>query len=357
MYYIINMVLLLCGIAALLYKHKQISELISFIPGAVCVILLTESLGLCINNSIGNIHFIVQYIVSVILQLGYIYYFVILRVRQKTEMPGIYYVFYSMVFVFMLYARITYSSVFVYFGAEFISALTLAAEEIIRVLDTDKDEKRANDESDKTESIYYKDIENRYQRSRELWHDMRNHTNMLNTLLANKDYDGLKEYIKSFSYEIDETILPYKTGNIFLDAVLGEKLWAAKKKGIHTEVKLCPMQDISIEPADLCALVSNLLDNAVEACRNCEPHNRFIRINVINKEGTYYISVSNYYRNDIETCNGRPVTNKINKAEHGIGLRSVERIAHKYSGSIAVDYDNNTFRITVEIQPKIQAVR
>lgn len=113
---------------------------------------------------------------------------------------------------------------------------------------------------------YYQSIEDHYERSRQLWHDMRNHMNVMNRLIGEKDYGRLSAYMSELGDSIESTILPVRTGNPIMDALLGDKLFQAGKRQIQVILDLCPLDGFSMSPTDICAIFGNIIDNAMEAC-------------------------------------------------------------------------------------------
>ncbi len=92
-------------------------------------------------------------------------------------------------------------------------------------------------------------------------------------------------------YQVDTVI---KTGNLMMDAVLGSKLGLMKKRGIRTDVTVQVPKGMKLTDMELCVLVGNLLDNAIEACEEVEEEeNRFIRIYMDTLQEQFYLSVMN----------------------------------------------------------------
>ena len=200
---------------------------------------------------------------------------------------------------------------------------------------------------------YYQSIEDHYERSRQLWHDMRNHMNVMNRLIGEKDYGRLSAYMSELGDSIESTILPVRTGNPIMDALLGDKLFQAGKRQIQVILDLCPLDGFSMSPTDICAIFGNIIDNAMEACgKITDGEERFIRMKFMNQEGGYYFAVSNAIAVSPADRNGHMETDKLNRQYHGIGLRSVERTVHRYGGTLLTDNNGNVFSVVIHLHCK-----
>lgn len=201
------------------------------------------------------------------------------------------------------------------------------------------------------ETAYLKNIEDNYRRTREIWHDLNHHIGCMNMLLAEKKYNELDEYLDGFSEKVQSSMLPVRTGNIVMDAVLGDKYNIARKSGISMEFDLTSLGGFWIEATDLCAILGNLLDNAIEECnKHKRQQEKWIRI-LTRVAGTNSVlfSVSNPVLETPQRINGVPQTMKPDVSLHGFGIRSIRRIADKYSGEVIWNCDDDIFTISVRL--------
>lgn len=188
-------------------------------------------------------------------------------------------------------------------------------------------------------------IEERYARSREMWHDMRNHFAVLNEYIASGDYEGMKAYTADFCDEVERIIIPFRTGSMAADIILGDKLYLARSHMIHTEIDVDDLSALSMRDADICAVLGNLLDNAVEACLKINEAERYIKIKARWNGNVCCFLVENSCDNTTTEY-----STKLNKNEHGIGLRSVERIIHSYGGAFVTDFGKKSFKAAAELR-------
>ncbi|MCD8068809.1 MAG: ATP-binding protein [Lachnospiraceae bacterium] len=110
-------------------------------------------------------------------------------------------------------------------------------------------------------------------------------------------------------------------------------------------MEVCPLSDLRDAANDFCTVLGNLLDNAIEACEKLES-GRFIRISIRRQETFYDIRVVNSASEELSSAK----EDKDNVVGHGLGLRSVERIAHRYGGSLAVNREPGVFTAVVRME-------
>ncbi len=188
---------------------------------------------------------------------------------------------------------------------------------------------------------------------RELRHDMRNHLNILDMLITNGNQEKALEYVHSLSGEYTASRTQFHTGNMIADSLLSQKLNKAQEQGVPVETAISDIRFDGIEDMDLCTILANILDNAIEAVSQQEnTAERYIRLRMYQKAGMNMIIVENSY--DGTRSSGKDgffPSSKQQTDEHGLGLRSVQRAAEKYHGALSVSADNDKqiFRLAVSL--------
>lgn len=155
-------------------------------------------------------------------------------------------------------------------------------------------------------------------------------------LQHNKPWNGHGKNLKNFK-ETGNTYEEYRFGkdvnglNI-VNAILSSKISIAQKNAINVACKATVPPDLKISDVHLCAVIGNLLDNAIEACEKVPVQNRFIRVYIGIFKQQLYISVTN----STETTRRKKLTELITtkKGEHGLGLRRVDKIVSQYEGYV-----------------------
>lgn len=141
---------------------------------------------------------------------------------------------------------------------------------------------------------HYEEVESMYRQVRGWRHDYKNHIQTMKAHLQMKEYDLLDNYLKTLNADLMEIDTVLKTGNVMIDAILNSKLVSAKGKGINIKADAHVPSALTVTETDLCAVIGNLIDNAIESVMQIEnEEERFIRIYIGVFKGQLYISVTN----------------------------------------------------------------
>ena len=180
-------------------------------------------------------------------------------------------------------------------------------------------------------------------------HEYRNRLNIIKSCIASSRYDILAGFVDEFSNDITTAAGPVRTGNIAADIILNSRYAKGRRSNITFIYTLDGLSDIPLNDSELTTLLSNLLDNAVEACSKCPPGDRLIRIGFSNGDDDLIISVSNKYDGRINATDGRLRTTKNNRPAHGCGLDNIRAVVSYHGGIDSICYDGREFRHTVSI--------
>jgi len=180
-------------------------------------------------------------------------------------------------------------------------------------------------------------------------HDIKNHLSALSALI--NEPQQAQSYIHQLMDELMTDSISIQTGNSFIDNLLSLKLYQARKQGIHTQVlaDLSPLDHI-VAP-DLCILLGNAMDNAIEAAQK-EPNasRRFISLKSQQFANQLLIHLSNTCAVPVSFIGDQPLTTKKpDGLPHGIGYRNIKDAAAKYDGFVSSSYDaqNQRFNLTI----------
>ena len=185
---------------------------------------------------------------------------------------------------------------------------------------------------------YYKIIQNQYENSRLLVHDIKNHIATIDTLAATKDITKVRSYISSISDHYNLTNAVPISGNKMLDVICSQKLEQCDSLGITLTVRNEGVSLDFMDDVDLCAVITNLLDNAIEACKLSKL--KKIEISFYNKNGAFtVISMKNSSDMVPLVVNHQFVTTKKEKANHGIGMLSIQKSINRYDGKMDCYYE------------------
>ncbi len=176
------------------------------------------------------------------------------------------------------------------------------------------------------------EVHNLYLTMRGWRHDYHNHMQSLKAYLAMDSLKEAKEYLDKLEQELDDINLLFDTGNLNADAVLNSKISLAVKKGIRVDYKAKVPKTLTVSDIDLCVVLGNLIDNAVEACEKVEKSGQFIRLYIGTLQKQLYVSVSNATNEHVRKLDEEYITAK--RGNHGHGMKRINRIVEKYGGFI-----------------------
>lgn len=193
---------------------------------------------------------------------------------------------------------------------------------------------------------HYREVENMYRQIRGWRHDYRNHIQMMKVLAANGDMDALKAYLDELDTDLNTVDTVVKTGNPMADAILNSKISLARSRNIPTQVDAHIPVKLKMSELDLCCIIGNLFDNAMEASMALPEEKRMIRVYMDMKGTQLYISFTNFTAVKKLSKVGKGF--KTSKGEgHGFGLVRIDDIVSRYDGYLSRNSEDGAF--TTEI--------
>lgn len=191
----------------------------------------------------------------------------------------------------------------------------------------------------------YIEMNEKNQELRKFRHDTKNLLLALGSLIKEGKYDQASEYISGMQETIDNgRAKMFETGNFIADTLLESKAKTASLSDIAISVE-GNIPTGKIEDVDLVILISNLLDNAIEAASKVYSEKE-ITIKSILKENIWILTVKNPCDRDVFIKDNKIETTKDDKESHGFGLSNIESITHKYDGKLELSCKNRVFYAT-----------
>ena len=182
----------------------------------------------------------------------------------------------------------------------------------------------------------------------ELRHDLKNHFIAWENRAQQSPDDHANKYEADLIQKLQPSPVQVSTGIAAADAILNYKLAQAEDLEAQLALHICLPNSLRvIQEADLCVVLGNLLDNALRAIAELPADSRWLRVSASYQKSVLTITVVNPYQGKLKEQYGRLLTTKQEAAQHGIGLRSVQRIADKYQGQLTASHDRQIF--TAEI--------
>ena len=194
----------------------------------------------------------------------------------------------------------------------------------------------------------YEAISERAEDQRKLSHEYKNQITCMQSLCEKGEYDRLKEYLAQISGETLHDMDYIDTNHIFVNAVLNTKYQEALQKKILVICKVNDLSQLTMEGADLVVLLSNVLNNAIEACEKCRAE-QILKLKCVYEDGDFILSVRNTYDGKLKKIGDFFGTTKADHGRHGIGLKNVIAIIEKNQGYYAVEHSEKEFQISIVI--------
>ena len=176
------------------------------------------------------------------------------------------------------------------------------------------------------------EVQNVYLTMRGWRHDYHNHLQTLKARLDMGQAAEAREYLDRLEEDLDSIRALAETGNAGVDAILNAKLSLAMKKGIDLNFKAQAPQNLTVSDIDLCVILGNLIDNAVESCEKTAEGTRFIRLYTGVFKKQLYLSVSNSTAETVRKLDAAYISAK--RGSHGHGLKRIDRVVEKYGGYV-----------------------
>lgn len=194
-------------------------------------------------------------------------------------------------------------------------------------------------------SEQYNMITEKIEKTRKSRHDIHHHINVVYQLAKENKIEQLIEYLEEYNkiYSTKEPMV--YCNNSTVDAILNHYILLAKDNGIEVQLNVALPEELKIRDTDLCIVIGNLLENAIEASEKEENKRIKLRINRSNE----YICmlVSNLYNGEIKKGHSGYYSRKREFKDTGIGLSSVSVVVEKYDGRMEVDHTNGEFNVFI----------
>ncbi len=214
-----------------------------------------------------------------------------------------------------------------------------------RQYETEKELAELRTEQAKLLERDYTTLNNTYAINAKLIHDFHNHIGVLRQLLSHNRTDEAVQYLDELQTPVKEITDRLWTGDETADYLINSKAAAAEKNGINYQIQVEFPRHTNLKSTDLCAILGNLLDNALEAAKQLpDSGQKFIRLTIRRINQMLIIKVENSFLTPPVKQDGALKTSKTDNGLHGWGLKSAKTAAEKYDGMIQTSYDGNTFR-------------
>ena len=237
----------------------------------------------------------------------------------------------------------------IYIGAISVNFITITVNEL--VISKNRKIRMLENENYKNsvELEEYKTIKEKYEHSRIMNHDFREHLNILKTLIS-EDIQKAQEYVGTVEKECEDSKIEKYSDNDILNILLIRKKKECEENGIKLNITSTNPKLDFIDGMDTVAIFSNLINNAIEACSNSVRKDIFIDLYTVNNAFSV-IKVENYADKEPIVIEGMLRSGKDNGNYHGIGIKSINNSLSKYDGKMSWSYDKakGMFRTVISV--------
>lgn len=190
-------------------------------------------------------------------------------------------------------------------------------------------------------SHHYEEVKAVYLNMRGWRHDYHNHLQSIKAYVGMGKFDELNIYLNQLEQDLIQVDQIVKTGNVMVDAILNSKLSIAKQKHIQIQCKAIAPEVMNIRDIDLCVILGNLMDNAMESCGKVSEEERFIRVYIDIVRKQFYISITNAAPQVLSFEEQNYISSK--RGNHGHGMKRVKLSVDKYDGYLNLKNETGVF--------------
>ena len=201
----------------------------------------------------------------------------------------------------------------------------------------------------KNQTDMYRSISENFDKQRKKAHEFKNQIMCIESLIEKKNYGELEEYVRKVSGRLRTEPDYIKTNNIIVNAILNSKYQEMLDKKILFIFKINDLSGLNISDEDVVIILSNLLNNAIEACERCTDR-KYVKMKFMKEKDSTVISVRNPYEGELIITDGEIQTSKKHEtAEHGVGIKNIIDVIERYQGSYVMRNNGNEFYFSVVI--------
>ena len=190
-------------------------------------------------------------------------------------------------------------------------------------------------------------LEQNYRVQRKSAHEFEHHIQVIQDLLDRNEVGAVREYVNSLKKNRTICVYSVNSGHPVIDVILNQKYQTALENDIKMQIRVNDLSRLTIRTDSLVVVLTNLLDNAIEACRRIDGYREIIGCIVYN-DGLY-ISIRNTSE-AVKIVDGKIPTSKQDSLSHGFGLLSVTYVLDKLSAEYTFGYEDGWFNFAAEIE-------
>lgn len=193
----------------------------------------------------------------------------------------------------------------------------------------------------------YEEVKSVYLNLRGWRHDYHNHIQVMKAFLDSAQVNECRMYLNEIETELNRVDSFVRSGNLMADAILNSKITRAVEKGIRVNCDAALEEELFLSDMDLCIILGNVLDNAIESCEKIEVEKRFLRIYMAIVKEQLYISVQNAAPEILNFEERNYISTK--RGNHGLGMKRVAAVVEKREGFLNLNNEAGIFGTEIMI--------
>ncbi len=195
----------------------------------------------------------------------------------------------------------------------------------------------------------YQSLRKAYDENRMMYHDFKNHMLVMNQLLQEEKNKEALEYIGTYIHGTLSINQRVESGCKIIDIIVNYKITEAVEKQINFTYEIDFISQINIKDNDMCILLANLLDNAIEACEKVEKERRLIYLRIKRQNQMLLIFIENTIEEREAEKREFFKTSKQNKELHGLGIKCIDNVIQKYDGHKEYSIQKDNFQMYLSL--------
>lgn len=350
------------------WKISLVATLVFCVVMALCDVLTTYFVMLFSYESIENIRFTPNYMfitnaITKFLLLGFVSF---VYTRQELEFRGtlirrtIYLLILPLASIVLLYQMLNFNNMNNPFSIIMclVGVTGLAVGNIYTITFFEKEQKLEEQHNNEVflkqqmeqQRIYYQNLEASENEVRKIRHDLKNTFTALSGYLEAGSINQANTFIQKEIQTINS--LTSGTGHYAVDAVINAKKAVAKRQQTDFESCLALPEVLGVDEMDLCILLGNALDNALEACEPMPKGQRAIKLEIRKVSEMLFIKIANTTLKLPKENSQGFLTSKDDKKNHGFGLKTMRQLVEQYQGSLDYEMSKGWFCLIMNLNCK-----
>lgn len=196
----------------------------------------------------------------------------------------------------------------------------------------------------------YEALTKNIEQTRAARHDLRHQLAAITTMVEHKEYEKLREFVEQYRKSVPTDRDVVLCENYAANSIISHYIALAHEEGVATvDVRCVLAKDSGVADTDLCVMLGNLFENAIEGCKTLPTEKRKIKIRIATYAGELMFAVDNTFDGITTIENGEYLSRKRAGKQKGIGLSSVAVVAEKYGGELRCEQKDGLFMVSVKM--------